>query len=60
MDGLELYANDGSLDGEVDGRAVGTLLVADEGVMDELGLDDNDGSLVGLHLMMMMGRLMEK
>ena len=32
MDGLELDATNDSLDGEVDGRAVGTLLGAYEGV----------------------------
>jgi len=46
-DGLELDADDRSLDGEVYGIAAGTLLGADEGVVDGLELDANDGSLDG-------------
>jgi len=45
--GLKVDADDGSLDGEVDERAVQTLLGADEDVMDGLKLDANDGSLDG-------------
>ena len=47
MDGLELGANDVSLDGEVYGRAVQALLCADEGVVDGIKLDADDGSLDG-------------
>ena len=47
MDDLELPANYGSLIREVEGRATGTLLCADKGVMDGIVLGDNDGSLNG-------------
>jgi len=47
VDGLKLGANDGSLNGELDGIDVGTLLGVDDGVVDELELGTNDGSLDG-------------
>ena len=43
IDELKLSTNDGSLDREVDGRAVGTLLCADEGVGDGLVLGEKYG-----------------
>jgi len=45
MNGIELDANDGSLDGEVDGIAVSILLDTDEGVVNGLELGTNDQSL---------------
>jgi len=47
LDRFNLDADDGSLDGEVDGRVMGTLMGADEDVVDGLELDANDGSLDG-------------